>query len=174
MITGEYSIIRTAESDDAFEMGRLYDPAYPRACLLDRKRELLVPTMDELRELLARKDKLAGQLQVIEDRAGNARGFCALRAAETELNYAEMVLMLFEESSYQSPLADEVFEYFSRVAFVHRKHNKLMAQCLDGESAYRAFLLGKEFRSDGVQREAFFSSGRWHNLESLTRFRNQE
>jgi RimJ/RimL family protein N-acetyltransferase len=106
----------------------------------------------------------------VEDLEGNIRGFCTLRGADQELAYGELVLMLFDEPDYDSPLADEVFEFLRKSAFQQKKLNKVVTYCLDGETAYRSLLIRKGFQSDGVQREIVFALGRWHNLESLSLF----
>ncbi len=167
MITGEYGVIRTAEQDDAVALKRLYDPSQPRSALLDRKRELLVPTLDELRELLNHKESKRGVFYTVEDRCGEVHGFCLLRGAQPEVSYAEFVVMFFEDADYATPLADETFGFLAQRAFVQLKLNKVVAQCLDGEAAYRDFLVCHGFESEGVQRDVLFNQGRWYSLESL-------
>ena len=171
MITATHCVIRTSEQDDAIALKRLYDPSRPRAALLDRKRELLIPTVDELRELLSQKEAKLGVFHSIEDRCGVLRGFCSLRATHPEVSYAELVVMLFEDADYTGPLGEEILDFLTHRAFGQMKLNKVIAQCLDSERAYRGFLTGHGFESEGVQRDAFFTHGRWRSIESLTLFR---
>lgn len=171
MIRGEYAVIRVAEPDDANELMRVYDPARPRSSLLDRRREILIPTVDELRELLIQKDKLAGRLYTIEDPKGFVRGSCALRSAQPEMAYAELALILFDDEDYKTPLAKEALDFLLEKAFTERKLNKVLTQCLDSEGAYRDFLVRQGFTSDGVQREVLFTQGRWHDMETFSLFR---
>jgi len=173
MITGEHGVIRTAEQDDAVAMKRLYASPLPRSALLDRKRELLVPTLDELRELLNHKDaKRAGVFYTIEDRCGAVRGFCSLRGAHPEVAYAEFVVMFFEEADYANPMAGEAFEFLAHRGFVQMRLNKLAAQRLEWETAYRAFLVRHGFEGEGVQRDIAFACGRYHDQESLSLLRH--
>lgn len=174
MIRGDYAVIRVAEPDDAHELIRVYDPARPRSSLLDRRREIITPTADELRELLAQKDKLGGRLYTVEDVDGFVRGSCALRTAEPEMAYAEIALVLFNDEDYRTSLAHEVFDFLLDKAFTERKLNKVIAQCLKTEAAYRDFLVERGFDSDGVQRDVLFTLGRWHDMETLSLFRKTE
>jgi RimJ/RimL family protein N-acetyltransferase len=170
MITGEHTIIRTAEGDDAYALKRLYDSPLPRAAFLDRRREISYPSVDELREGMGRPEKMGGALYVVEDRTGLIRGFCALRSAGPELGYGEVILPLFEEEDYADPLAEEALEYLVRLAFLERRMNKLLAHCLDSETAWRALLERHGFKSNGVQRDVLWTRGRYFDLETLTRF----
>lgn len=170
MITGEYTVIRLAEADDALELKRLYDPSCPRSALLDRRREITYPTVHELREGLARKDKPSGALYAVEDKTGQIRGFCALRGAAPELAYGEVILPLFAQEDYESPLAAEVMDYLCRLAFADKRLNKIISHCLDHEGAYRELLIQKGFGSNGIQRDVVWAAGRYHHVETLTRF----
>lgn len=170
MITAAHCVIRTSEQDDAMALKRLYDTSRPRAALLDRKRELLIPTLDELRELLSKKEAKSGVFYSVEDRCGAIRGFCSLRATHPEVSYAEFVVMLLEDADYAGGLGDEVFDFLTGRAFKQMKLNKVVAQSLDSERAYRVFLARHGFESEGVQRDAFFTQGGWRNLETLTLF----
>ena len=171
MITGEHAVIRTAVQDDAVALKRLYDPTHPRSAFLDRKRELLVPTIDELRQLLTRAEAKTGVFYTVEDRGGTIRGFAVLRGSTPEISSAELVVMLLDDADYATGLADEVCGFLLHRAFVQMGLNKMMAQCLDWERAYRDFLGARGFESDGVQRDVLFAQGRWYDLESLTLFR---
>jgi len=173
MITAQHCFIRTADPDDALALERFYAPEKPRAAFLDRKRELLVPTFDELRELLSAKEAKAGVFYTVEDRAGTIRGFCSLRGAHPEVSHAEFVVVFADDADYDAPFADDVFEFLTDRAFVQLKLNKVLAQCLDSEAAFRAFLAARGFQSDGVQRDVLFAGGRWRRLESLSLFRSQ-
>ncbi len=169
MITGEHSVIRMAEPDDAYELRRLYDPERPRSALLDRRREIMLPSVDELREGLARPEK-SGVLYAVEDKTGGIRGFCSLRGASAELRYGEIILPLFEDADYREALAQEVLAYLCRLAFRDRRMNKVLAHCLGDETEWRALLAERGFRSNGVQRQVLWTLGRWHDIETLTLF----
>lgn len=170
MITGEHSVIRLAEPDDAYELKRLYDPRRPFSAMLDRRREIGQPSVDELREGLARPEKRAGALYAIEDKQGVIRGFCSVRGASPELRYAEMVLPLFDDEDYTSSLADEAFQFLYNGAFVEKRLNKVVAHCLECEAAYRGLLVRHGFASNGIQRQVLWTQGRWFDLETLTLF----
>ncbi|NIA13391.1 MAG: GNAT family N-acetyltransferase [Nitrospiraceae bacterium] len=170
MITGECAVIRTAEMDDATALKAAYDVPLPRSCLLDQRRELLTPTVDELRQTLGRQEVGQSLLYTIEDREGRVRGFCSLRGVNQEVSYTEFVMVLIDEEDYDTPLADEVFEFLSRRAFVEMGLNKIAAHALDEEATVRAYLLRHGFTSDGVQREVIYAGGRWHDLEALSLF----
>ncbi len=172
MITGEFAVIRTAEEDDAAALRQLYDPAHPRPPLLDRKRELLMPTVDELREVLSQKEaKKKGLFYVIENSEGIVRGFCSIRGAHPEVRYAELVLLFFSKNDYRSPVVDEVLEFLFERAYVRMQLNKLVVQCLGQERDYLDFLLHNGFTHEGVQRDVMYVNGRWENLESLSLLR---
>ncbi|MDQ1257364.1 MAG: hypothetical protein QG656_1968, partial [Candidatus Hydrogenedentes bacterium] len=158
------------EQDDAPALKRLYDPARPRPALLDRKRESIAPTLDEVRELLNLKEAKFGAFYAIEDRRGEVCGFCVLRGAHPEVRYAEFVVMLFGDDDYATPLADDVFAHLLRQAFTQLQLNKVIAQVLDWETAYRQALVRHGFVSDGVQRDVVFAQGRWFHLETLSLF----
>jgi RimJ/RimL family protein N-acetyltransferase len=159
-----------AEADDAFELRRLYDSSKPRSAVLDRRREITYPTVDELREGLARPDKPGGPLYAIEDRTGSIHGFCALRGASPELAYGEIILPLFEEADYETPLADEALGYLCRMAFAEKRLNKVISHCLDDETGYRTLLARRGFESNGIQREVVWAGGRYRDLETLSLF----
>lgn len=174
MITGEHAVIRTTDADDAPFLQRLYAEEPPRSSLLDRKRELTPPTLDELRELLGRKDHTSPALLVVEDREGTVRGFCGLRLATPELAYAEAILMLFDDADYATPLALETLDYLCQNAFVEKRLNKVLAHCLVTECAWRAFLIERGFSCDGRQREVLYTGGQWHDMESYSLIRNSD
>jgi RimJ/RimL family protein N-acetyltransferase len=169
VIFGEHCGIRAAEPDDAPALKRVYHAAKPRAATLDRRREPIIPTTDELRELLNSKDvKLLGEYYAVEDATGEIRGFCCLRAGRQDVFFGEMLLMFIEDADLAGGMADETFAFLKNKAFAERRLNKIVAQCLDTETALRSFLLRQGFRSDGVAREVLYSLGRWFNNETLS------
>jgi RimJ/RimL family protein N-acetyltransferase len=174
VIFGEHAVIRTAEPDDAPTLKRFYDQDIPRSATLDRRREPYRPTTDELRELLGNKElKIAGEYYAVEDQTGLVRGFCSLRSGRFEVFFGEMLLMFLDEADLATPLADETFEFVRDKAFVDRRLNKMMAHCLNGETALREFLVKQGFQSDGVSREMLFTKGRWYDNETLSLFASQ-
>lgn len=168
MIVGEYTRIRTAEPDDVYAMRRLYRPVVPRACFLDRRRELTPPTIDELREMLQRKDVQTGLLYTVEDVEGTIRGFGALRGAGPEVAFGEVALMFPTHEDYETPEAAEFLRFLCDQAFMRNRYNKVVAHTLDNERTLNALLRAFGFTSDGVQRQVLFAQGRWFNLESLS------
>jgi len=169
MITGQHSTIRSAELDDLHSLRALYAPDPPRSLHLDRRRELYIPTSDELRETINRPEvRLGFGLLAIEDREGNVRGFCALRGISQEAGYAEAYLAFIDLDDLATPMAEEVFQYLRRRAFVELRLNKLVAFSLDLETQWRAFLVHHGFTSDGVQREMVYTMGAYHDVESFT------
>lgn len=173
MIAGTYTVIRSAEPDDATAMWRLYDPKWPRSFLLGPTREVMVPTQDEMRDILGRRDVIQGSFFTIEDREGEIRGCCVLRGAKLESEFAEMVVALDRDAAYDTPLADEVMAFVERTGFVEKKLNKLVAHCLSNETHYRAYLARHGFESDGIQRQMVYTKGRYYDLESLTLFHRE-
>lgn len=171
MITGEYSVIRSAEPDDAAWLRRLHDPENPRSALLDPRREPLLPTVDELREVLSQKDMGKSVFHAIEDKEGNVRGFCALRGMNVEARYSEFVLLFLEDDDYSSPMAEEALAFLVRLGFRINALLKVMAHALSSEAAYRRFLVSHGFGSDGSQRDVLYTMGRWVDLEAFTLFR---
>ena len=170
MIEGKQSRIRGIERDDAAALQRFYDPQHPRASLLDNRMEPALPTRDELRELLGKDGKQRGQLFAVEEMDGRIAGFCSLRGAQGESNFAEAALLLNEDDAYEAELAGEALEFLKARAFIRQGLNKIFAQCLESEAAFRACLLRHGFTSDGARREAFHSGGRMHDVEALSFF----
>ena len=170
MISGIHTVIRSAEPDDATAMWRLYDPSRPRSFLLGHTREVMIPTQDEMREMLGRRDVVQGSFFTIEDRAGEIRGCCVLRGAKSESEFAEMVVALDNDDAYDTPLADEVIAFLEKTGFVDKKLNKLVAHCLSNETKYRAYLARHGFVSDGIQRQMVYTRGQYFDLESLSMF----
>jgi len=152
-------------------MLRLYDPRRPRSGLLDRRAELLVPTLDQLRELLRKKnDPSQPDFYAVEDTTGVIHGFCSLRSMHPEVRYAHALVMLLDDADYATPLARESGDFLAERAFKRLKLNKIVGQCLDSEVACRAFWLCQGFESDGVMRDVLYANGRWYSQESLTLF----
>lgn len=174
MIRGEFSVIRTADPDDAPELVRLYDPDSPRAFFLDARREVQLLGLDELREVLGRKEILVTPFYAIENRQGEVRGFCSLKPSPPGTHYSELLCGFHEEDDYSRPIAREALEFLKQLAFVERKLNKIVAQCLENETSFREFLLREGFESDGVQRDVFYTKGRYYNLETLSTYRTTD
>jgi len=173
MITTEHAVIRKAEADDAEAFRRLFDPDVPRSFVLDRRREIHFPTLDELRDVLGKKDAAAGFLYAIEDRDGEVRGFTALRGVSLETGYAEAAIHFSAAADYAEPIADEAADYLLHQAFVVQRLNKVVHHCMETEEALRTFLLRRGFESDGVQREVIYTLGRWLDLETLSLFQEK-
>ena len=164
--------MRTAEPEDAPVFGALYSQRQPRSFLLDMRREIQMPTVDEIREVLSRKDPRQGasMMLVIEDKTGGIGGFTSLRPAPPEISYAELTFSMIDEADYTSPMAEEAFNYQIRLSFVERKLRKMIAQCLDNERGYRDMLLRLGFESCGLQRDVIFAAGVYHGLETFCLF----
>ncbi len=173
MIAGDHSYIRTAEPDDASALHQLYRMDRPRAALLDNRREPLLPSVDELREVLSRKEAAQGTFFTVEDRAGVLQGFCVLRGTNHEAAFGEVSLLFLEDRTFEEPLAGEVFAFLYHRGLERLRLNKVLTHCLDSEEALRRFLMAHHFESEGVQREVLFAQGRWHDLETLALFRGK-
>jgi len=173
MITGASAVIRTAEPDDGAFLKAYYDPETPRSCLMDQRRELVVPTVDEIREVLAKKEEGRSVFYAVEDLEGRVCGFCSLRGHSQEVGYSEFIVILMDDADFSAPLATEVCAFLVRKAFFEMRLNKVLTHALGCEKAYRDYLLRHGFQSDGVQREVVFTQGRWHDLECLTLFRSK-
>ena len=172
MITSKHAQIRATEPDDAPALFALYDVRRPRAALLDQRREPLMPTLAELREMLGMKETVNNVFFTVEDRTGAIRGFCLLRGMNQETGFGEMSLLFHEAAILAQPLAEEALTFACTRGFERMRMNKMVSNCLDGETELRDFLLRHGFISDGVQRGVLFSQGRWHNLESLSLYRD--
>ncbi len=171
MIRGRCSVIRTAEPDDAVALHAAYTQNGPLACLLDPRREIFFPNLDEVRETLGRRKELEqAPLYAIEDLEGIVRGFCSLRGVGREMSYSEFMIVLVDSDELASPLADEAFGFLAERAFGPMGLNKVVCHALDDESALRAFLAAHGFHSDGVQREVTYTGGRYHDLEAFSLF----
>jgi len=168
MITCEHSVIRTADPDDAYELHRLHKTGEPRAFLADRRRELVIPTLDELTQVLTQRDRSTGSFFVVEDREGCIRGFCTVRGVNPEARFGEMALAFSRDDDYASPLASEAFHFLCTLGFTRMGLAKLIGHCLKTETALRAFFVAHGFVSDGVQREVLYTGGRYLDMETLT------
>lgn len=172
MIRGTHAVIRSADTDDAPYLKMIYDPDHPRSCALDLRRELMLPTIDEVREAMAQKEMGRSAFSAVEDVHGSVRGFCSLRGINPELSYSEFVMIFLDDADYAAPIAEEVFTYLRTLAFVRTRLSKVITHCLDNEVAYHNFLVAHGFRSDGRQRELVYGRGRWYDLEALSLFRD--
>lgn len=170
MITGHHSFVRTADPDDAAAMHALYTQGRIRSSLLDSRREPINPNVDELRAALGSTDAMKGNFFAVEDLTGVIQGFCVLRGASKDAAYGEFGLMLLDNAAYATPLAEEVFQFAFRRGFELLRLRKLLAHCLESETAFREYLLAHGFESNGIQRDVFFGQGRWHNLETFSLF----
>lgn len=166
-------MIRSSEADDAVALKRVYISGSMRCSLLDQRRELSMPTLDELREAMASKEMGRGIFYAIEDLDGVVRGFCSVRGATIETLFAEAVVMLIDVADYATPLADEVFDFVERQAFERLGLNKLVAHCLDSETEYRDWLTRHGFLCDGIQRDSVFTGGHWRAIEAYSFFRTR-
>lgn len=172
MITGTYTVIRSADPDDARDLRRFYNPSRPRPALLDRRREVPIPTLDELRESLSQKE-IGADLYVVEDLTGTIRGYCTLRTASAELRYAEIMLLLHDDADYETPLAAEAMETMIQLGFQEKGLRKILAHTLEVDAAFHRILVARGFKSDGVQREILYFEGRFHDMETLSLFNDQ-
>jgi RimJ/RimL family protein N-acetyltransferase len=169
VITGEHTFIRGTEQDDVPALSALYRADTLRAGLLDGRREPVLPTRDELRELLSRKEIADGGYYTVEDKSGTIQGFCSLRGMNSEARYAEFSLVLLDPAYYARPLAAEAATFLFDRAFTRSGLRKVVAYCLEGETELAAFLRNQGFESAGVQRDVVYAGGRWHALEALAR-----
>ncbi len=170
MITGEHTVIRSADPDDAAAMRALYATGRLRSSLLDGRMEPIAPNEDELREALASPEAMKGTFFAVEDRTGIVQGFCVLRGASKDAAYGDFNVMLIDEANYEGPISKEIFDFAYARGFELLRLRKIIAHCLDGEEAFRAYLLRCGFVRNGVQRDVFYGHGRWHNLETYSLF----
>ena len=168
MITVKHGCIRFSEADDALFLRDLYLNAPKRAALLDTRREPVMPTAQEVRELLARKDAAHGLMYTVEDTTGTLKGWCSLRGVNYEAGYGELMFLFASEEDYEGALADETLEYLLHRAFMQFNLYKVLVLCLDTEQALIQYLERKEFSRAGAQRQALFSGGTWHDLHIYT------
>ena len=169
VITGEHTYIRGAELDDVPTLAVLYRAGTLRAGLLDSRREPVLPTRDELGELLSRKEIADGGYYTGEDRTGAIQGFCSLRGMNPEARYAEFSLVLLDPEAYATPIAAEAAAFLFERAFTRGGLRKVIAYCLEGESELADFLRNQGFVSAGFQRDVVYAGGRWLGLEAYSR-----
>jgi RimJ/RimL family protein N-acetyltransferase len=173
MITLAHGHIRTADADDIYAFHALYQIHKPRAALLDKAREPLLPTRDELSVMLSKKDTFKGGLYVLDDTEGEVRGFCTLRGMVQDARYAEMGIFLYEDTDYISPLAVDALEFIRSEAFERYQLYKVITQALDSETAWVSFLGEHAFEQSGQQRNVLYAGGKWHNLLTFSLYHPQ-
>ena len=122
MIVGQHTVIRSAEADDVHFLMQVYEANPLRSSLLDARRELIIPTLDELREAMGRADSGRGTMNVVEDMEGRARGFCSVRGPNMEYRFAEAVVMLIDEADYALPFTSEIADFLESQAFDQTHH----------------------------------------------------
>ena len=169
MITGKHSYIRGTEYDDVAALSVLYLPGSLRAGLLDARREPVLPSQEDLQELLGRKEIADGAFYTVEDLGGEVRGFCSLRGMNPEARYCEFSLLLLDTEAYAGPLADEAAQIMLERAFIRLGLRKVVAYGLCHESEWAALLTRHGFVSAGIQREVLYARGQWHDLETYSR-----
>ncbi len=172
MIAFEHTLIRTADPDDADFLLEVYRTARPKAALLDARREPVLPSRDELAEMLASKDAGRNQFFAVEDTAGCVHGFCGLRGVSIEAVFAEVMVLLIEEADHGGPIGRETVQFLLDRAFGRMHLDKVLGTCLDSEPELRALLADTGFVSEGVQRQVLYSGGGWHDIETMTRPRS--
>ena len=156
VIFGEHCCIRAAEPDDAPALKRVYHPGKPRAATLDRRREPILPTTDELRELLGNKDvKLLGEYYAVEDATGEIRGFCCLRAGRQDVFFGEMLLMFIEDADLGTGMAGDLCVPGTRLLW----NAAWESSCLDTKRTCVSFLFNRDFKATGWR--AVSMPGRW-------------
>ena len=169
MITGQHCVIRTADADDARALSALYNGDVPKAAYLNRRREILLPTVDDLRESLAQQNRPnASSMYLVEDLEGQLRGLCALNTGGTETAHGEIFCLFAREEDYAGPVGREALAFLCRQGLREKHLNKLVAQRLETETTYRQALTDMGFESNGVQREVLHTQGRYLDLETLT------
>ncbi len=166
MIPGEHTTIRFPEPDDALFLRQLYVAGPRRAALLDVRREPLLPTTGDIREMLARKDAVQGLMYTVEDAAGALCGWCGLRGINYEAQFAELVLLFADDGHYDTAVADEPLDFLLDRAFINLRLRKVVTLCLETEAGLGRCLERRDFRSAGVQRDAFYGGGAWHDINT--------
>ena len=169
VITGKHTFIRGAEYDDVPALAGLYQPGIPRAGLLDARREPVMPSVDDLRELLGRKEIAEGAFYTVEDTDGRIRGFSTLRGMNPEARHCEFSLLFLEPESYGEPLADEVAAVMLERSFQRFGLRKVVSYCLAHERDFANLLVRHGFVSAGRQRDVLYAGGRWHDLDTYVR-----
>ena len=171
MIVGQHTVIRSAEADDVHFLMQVYEANPLRSSLLDARRELIIPTLDELREAMGRADSGRGTMNVVEDMEGRVRGFCSVRGPNMEYRFAEAVVMLIDEADYALPFTSEIADFLESQAFERFNLNKLVSHALETETAYQDWLTRHQYGCDGTQREVLYARGRWLGIVAYSRYR---
>ena len=159
--------IRTTDPDDATTLVQLYAWSDVRCALLDQKREPMMPTVDELREILASPEAAKGAFHTLEDGTGQIRGFCCLRGLSQDTSFCEVSILPLSEANLELPCIDAGMKFILKRAFAHHGLQKVMTHVLDKETRVRAFYLEHGFSSAGTQREALYANGKYHDIEAL-------
>ena len=167
MITTDEAYVRSTDPDDASTLIQLYAWDKPCCALLDKRREPLLPTVDELREILASPEAVKGAFHTLEDGTGQIRGFCCLRGLSQELSFCDISVLPLEVGHLSFPCLEAGMQFVMARAFEHYGVQKAMTHILSHESELRAFYERHGFQSAGVQREALFTQGRYHDIEAL-------
>ncbi len=170
MITGAHTVIRLAERDDAPRLLEAYRGPVVRATLLDQRREPVQPTRDELEETLGAKEATRGLFYAVEDREGRVLGFCGLRGVNQEALFAEGMLLFTDAEAEAGPAGDEAAAFLLDQALSRLHLAKMMTTALDSETGLAVLLARNGFVCEGAQRQAVYSGGRWHDLQTWTRF----
>ena len=171
MFLSPHGMVRTADPDDAPALLKAYRLAIPRAALLDPRREPVMPTQDELTEMLLGKEAAKGQFFTIEDLKGEIKGFCGLRGMNFEALFGEIILLFLNEEDTLTPLGADALAFLTDRAFGRMRLQKLLVTCLDAEKRLRQCLCAAGFVSAGRQRQVLYSGGCWRDLETLVCFR---
>jgi len=169
LITGDYTYIRGTEYDDVAALSELYRADVLRAGLLDGRREPVMPSQDDLQELLGRKEIAEGAFYTIEDREGSIQGFCSLKGVNPEARFCEFSLLFIDPATYHTPIATEATATMLERAFLRLGLRKVMAYCLSEEHDFASLLKQQRFESAGIQREVLYAKGRWHDVETFAR-----
>ncbi len=171
MIALEHTLIRTADPDDAEFLLEVYRMERPKAALLDGRREPVLPSRDELAEMLGSKDVSRNQFFAVEDSDGRVRGFCGLRGVSIEAVFCEIMALLIDPADHAGPVGRETVQFLLDRAFGRMHLDKVLGTCLDTEPELRALLADSGFVSGGVQRQVLYSGGAWHDIETMARSR---
>lgn len=161
--------VRFADPDDAGRLIFYYRSPQLYSALLDQCREPVMPTRDELAEMLAGKDRMYGQLFALLNAAGTVLGFGGLRGCSLENLTGEIFLLLGDQQDYHAESAGGMLQFLLDRAF-HRLHlNKVLAVGLvEEEQGWLTLLRNTGFQSCGVQREILYARGCWFDLETLS------
>lgn len=167
MITRDNCVLRFSEYDDATFLRNLYLTGEPKAALFDMRRELGMPTVNEIEEVLTKAEQSRAFLFTVEDLEGRRIGWCGLRGLNIESRFCELFIVFSSSAIYAGPIVSEVLETLLQRAFQQVGLQRVFVTVLDEETTYRARLIDSGFRSCGVQRDAFFGNGKWHDLETF-------